>query len=109
METIRNKILKRIKNYRDLNNLSQDEISKKMNITQSAYARFESGKSKTDLELLELFCNTLKIDFEDFLYQKKQTDEASKIKPEKITVTFEVSPDKRDILLNLVTEENINK
>lgn len=57
MATERNEALSRVKMLRELRHLSQDQMAELMQITQSAYARFEAGKTKTDLEILEKFCN----------------------------------------------------
>lgn len=60
-------ILQNVKKIRELMNLSQDAMAEKMNITQSAYARFETGKSKTDLENLKKFCSVTNYSLVDLI------------------------------------------
>lgn len=64
-------ILEKIKNFRDKSGFSQELLAVKMNISQSKYARFESGKSKTDLDTLEIFCKAINITLKDFFSQNK--------------------------------------
>ena len=44
---MKEKIIKNVRIFREKANYSQEEIAEKMNITQSKYARFERGATKT--------------------------------------------------------------
>ncbi len=46
-------ILKNIKSLRELKGFSQKGIADHLGITQSSYARFETGAKKTDFDMLE--------------------------------------------------------
>ena len=46
-------ILKNIKSLRELKGFSQKGIADQLGITQSSYARFETGAKKTDFDMLE--------------------------------------------------------
>lgn len=95
---------KRLKDIREARNYSQEQMAEFMKITQSAYARFELGKIKTDLEILERFCSVVEMDIVDFfLYPKKLKDFQKEAVAEKVSITFEISPDKREHLLRMVT------
>jgi len=66
MENIRVATLFQIVYLRKKANLSQVEMAIKMEMTQSSYARFETGKSKTDLSDLSNFCKCLNLSLREF-------------------------------------------
>lgn len=66
MEDILEDILQHIAHLRKKGNFSQSEMAEKMKMTQSSYARFETGKSKTDLSDLISFCKCLNISLKQF-------------------------------------------
>ncbi len=104
MNTERLEILQKIKALREKYNLSQDLMADKMNITQSKYARFESGRSKTDLDTLELFCSTLNFTLKEFfIYPDKLNKEVEDIKT---FIQIELKKEKKDQVLKLVFGEN---
>lgn len=104
MEAEIKEILKKIRLIRENNNLSQETIADKMNITQSSYARFERGATKTDLESLLKFCKGVNMSFLDFVaYPDKVSKEKEKIKA---TLQIELEQDKKEQVLKLVFGEN---
>ena len=98
-------ILSKIKNLREKHNFSQDIMAEKMNITQSKYARFESGRTKTDLETLIIFCKTLKMSLKDFfIYPDKiNYDEDENVKA---VLQIELKKDKKEQVLKFIFGEN---
>lgn len=55
-------ILKNIKSLRELKGFSQKGIADKFGITQSSYARFETGAKKTDFDMLERVAEAFDVD-----------------------------------------------
>lgn len=60
-------ILKNVKNLRELEGWSQEDVAEKLSVSQSAYARFENGKTKTDLELLVKFATLVNMPLIDVI------------------------------------------
>ena len=56
-----------IKAIREKKGFSQELMAEKMQISQSAYARFELSKTKIDLKRLESFASVLNMDIVDVL------------------------------------------
>lgn len=54
-----------IKAHRLANNLTQEEMAKKMHMEKQTYARWENGKTRMTDEKLQLFASTLGIDVAD--------------------------------------------
>ena len=55
-------VLKNIRILRKIKGYSQDYIAKKMNITQSSYARFENQGVKIDYNIIEKVSEVLEMD-----------------------------------------------
>lgn|SRR5690606_8340911 len=55
-------ILKNIRVLRKIKGYSQDYIAKKMNITQSSYARFENQGVKIDFNIIQAVADVLETD-----------------------------------------------
>ena len=68
------KIGKLIKKIRQDNNLTQQELAKKYDITYQAVSKWENGKAIPDIALLKEICHDFNIDINDLLdgnYKKK--------------------------------------
>jgi transcriptional regulator with XRE-family HTH domain len=104
------KILENIRIFREKANLSQDTVADRMNITQSKYARFERGATKTDLEMVVLFCKVInKPLLEVITYPDTyiNVSDISQFKAEdRVALTIELNKDKREQVLKLVFGEN---
>lgn len=85
MEDIQEAILQHIARLRKKANFSQSEMAEKMKMTQSSYARFETGKSKTDLSDLINYCNCLNISLKQF-FELSDNLEACKQKKADFTI-----------------------
>jgi len=104
------KILENVRIYREKANLSQDQVADRMNITQSKYARFERGATKTDLESLLLFCQAInKSLIEVITYPDTYIDVSDIYKhrdEEMVSLTIELKKDKKEQVLKLVFGDN---
>lgn len=63
-------ILKKIKITRLVNEISQEQMAKKLKISVPTYCRFEKGITKTNIELLQNVSQILKLEF----FYPKETD-----------------------------------
>jgi transcriptional regulator with XRE-family HTH domain len=61
------KILENIRTLRESKGYSQDYMAVLMGITQSAYARFERGATKTDLQTISSIAQVLKMNLIDVI------------------------------------------
>tara|TARA_R110002074_G_scaffold75458_3_gene172506 strand:- start:733 stop:960 length:228 start_codon:yes stop_codon:yes gene_type:complete len=59
-------LLKKIRSIRLEKQISQNEISKRLNISQNAYCKMEQGKTKLDLYRFVQINNILEFDFYKF-------------------------------------------
>ena len=103
-----------IKELREKKQLSTYQVAKLMNITQSAYSRFENAKSKIDLARLESFANVMGMSVVDVLmYPDKYVNvrdipKEMKVYEPDVMIQFKVRGDKRDaILATILGEENL--
>lgn len=107
---MKEKIIKNVRIFREKANYSQEEIAEKMNITQSKYARFERGATKTDLDTLLLFCDTIGrslIEVITYPDTYVNIDDVSSMRSEdKVLLSIEIKKDKKDQILNLVFGDN---
>ena len=55
-------ILKNIRAIREMQKISQDQMAKKLGITQSRYARFEKEGKKIDYKLIEKIADVFKVE-----------------------------------------------
>jgi transcriptional regulator with XRE-family HTH domain len=62
-----NNLVYKIKKFRVSKGYSQEDISKKLNISQSAYAKIENGITKLDIDRLFDISKILEIDIADLL------------------------------------------
>jgi transcriptional regulator with XRE-family HTH domain len=102
-------ILKNIRAIREAKGYSQDQIADKLQISQSQYARFERGATKTDLETLYSFSSIVGLNLIDLItYPKKyiDIDEISGTETVEATLQIRLAKDKKDQVLKLVFGEN---
>ncbi len=105
VETVR----KNIELIRIARGFSQEGMAAEMHKTQSAYARFESGKTKIDLHTLELFAKVNNMSIIDVItYPKKYVDieEVEKQNSQLETIIqFRLPADKKTQILKLLFGE----
>jgi len=100
------KVLENIIKIRNEKRLSQEVIGDALGFSASNWSKIENGKQELKVDHLEKIAHTLGVDvIYLFTYPDKYVNSSTIENYERISVTFEVSPDKRDILLNLVTKK----
>ena len=102
-----NKILNNIRKIREINDISQETMADMLNMSQSAYARFELGKAKTDLSILSKIANKMDMSIIDIItYPKKYVDsESFKNKEEtKVTISIELKEETKKKVLELISK-----
>lgn len=63
---------------------TQDELGRKLNVTNKAVSKWETGETLPDVQLLEKLANTLEITIDELLTQKiSESKEDNKRKPKK--------------------------
>lgn len=101
------RILSNIKEIRLSKNLGQEWISEKIGITQAAYSNWEKGTRDLSYKNLLKIADALECSVMDIITHPNYTDIQINKTVEKVCVTFEVDPQKRDYLLQLVMGEKI--
>lgn len=99
MEDIQEAILRHIAHLRKKANFSQAEMAEKMKMTQSSYARFETGKSKTDLCDLINFCKCLNISLKLFF---ELSDSLELCQQDKADFTIKLIDGSREELIKIL-------
>lgn len=103
-------ILKNIRLIRETKGLSQDQIAERLKISQSQYARFERGATKTDLETLSEFAQSVGMNLIDVItYPKKYVEiDSSYSQGDTIETTLQIKlkNEKKDQVLRLVFGDN---
>jgi len=98
-----------IKKIRESKNLSQEDVAHKMGMSQSKYARFESGRTKTDLNTLLDFLKIIDMDMMGFIgYPEKfinVREIGNSTEPEAI-LQIKFGRDKRDKLFNFLFNDD---
>ena len=107
---MKNEILENVRIFREKANLSEDETAERMNITQSKYARFERGATKTDLETLLSFCKIVNKSLIEIITYPDTYINISDIsafkEEERVSLTIELKKDKKDQVLKLIFGDN---
>ena len=101
-------ILKNIELIRVARGFSQEGMAAEMNKTQSAYARFESGKTKIDLKTLEEFATANNMSIIDVItYPKKYVDkdEIANIDNIETSIQIKLSPSQKEKVLRILFGE----
>lgn len=63
---ITNYVANKIKYFREINNITQQELAESLNTTQQSIARYENGERKADQNTLFALANYFKISINDF-------------------------------------------
>jgi transcriptional regulator with XRE-family HTH domain len=104
----RKSILKNIAKIRKSKGFSQEYFANKLGMKQSGYALIEKGDRGLQYELLLQIAEVFEMDVIDIIvFPKKYVDADSIVlestpKSERVSITFEVSPNKRDYLLKMI-------
>jgi transcriptional regulator with XRE-family HTH domain len=99
-------VVQNIKEIRLKKGINQDIIADALDFDIANWSRIENGKQELKVDHLEKIANVLNVAVIDlFTYPEVYVNRKTIEEAERISVTFEVSPDKRDILLSLVTKK----
>ena len=97
-------IIDNIKKIRAEKGLNQLDIALAIGCSDSNWSKIENGKQLLKVNQLSKIADALGVSVVDLItYPKKFVDSSTIENYERISVTFEISPDKRDVLLKLVT------
>jgi len=100
------KVVQNIKEIRLKKGINQELIADALNFDIANWSRIENGKQDLKVDHLEKIAKVLGVEIIDlFTYPDVYVNRNTIEQAERISVTFEVSPDYRDILLNLVTKK----
>lgn len=103
------KIKDNIKKIRLEKGMTQDQFAEVLHLDPSVISKIEKGERVVKADDLIKFAKLIGEDVTYFYtYPKRYVDSDLLKNNERISVTFEVSPDKRDILLKLVTGQDSN-
>ena len=98
-------VVQNIKEIRTAKGINQDVIAEALSVDIAVISKIENGKRELKVNELSKSANCLGVDILYlFTYPKVFVDKES-LPPnnDKISVTFEISPDKREHLLKLIT------
>lgn len=84
--------------------LNKVEFANLLGIAEAKWNKISNGKQELSISELSNFASKLKMKEIDIYTYPIVYQERNDIQAERISVTFEVSPDKRDMLLKLVTK-----
>lgn len=108
-DTVYTPIIESIRKIQNDNNFTGTAMAEFLGITKGQYSKFLQGEVGLKIPQVAKLATSLKMNIIDvFTYPDVYINEKLTDNPERISVTFEVSPDKRDILLNLVTRKSEN-
>ena len=68
-----------IYNQRKRLGLTQDELGRKLNVTNKAVSKWETGETLPDIQLLEKLANTLEVTIDELLTQQKSDKAVEKV------------------------------
>lgn len=106
-------VIENIKRIREEKNISQEALSYAISDNKTTFSKVEARKRKLRVDELDKIANVLGVDILYlFTYPKKYVEAESIKRNDSVSITFEVSPAKRDALLRMVIEEqgiNIKK
>lgn len=106
MEYTEPQILKNILEIRNKKRLTQNYMGQCLGVDGATYSRIENGGIALSYAKLAEIAKALEISVVDIItYPKNFVDKDFANLPERISITFEVSPDKREHLLKMVTGE----
>ncbi len=97
-------VVKNIIEIRTKKGINQDLIADALNVDVSTISKIEKGSRKLKVDELSKIAHCLDVDLLYlFTYPETYVNKNSVESSERVSVTFEVSPDKKDYLIKLVT------
>jgi transcriptional regulator with XRE-family HTH domain len=99
-------ILYNIKKIRQEKGISQEYLANKLNIDVANYSRLESGKHELKISHIAIIAKVLQVrEIDIFTYPRIFVDKDTVQHADKVSVTFEISPDNIDLLLQLISKK----
>ncbi len=104
---------KNILYYRKRNGMTQEELSKKNNISRSAIALYEKGIRIPNAETIKLFCELFKITYEELMYfdfelKNNQIPERFRMLKQKDVIKVRFLAHNHTYIINEIYEEYMN-
>lgn len=102
-------VVRNIIEIRKEKRINQENIADALNVDATVISKIENGTRQLKVDELAKIAEILNEDvIYLFTYPKRYVDRSTLETNERISVTFEISPDKRDYLLKLVTQNEKN-
>lgn len=101
-------VIKNIREIRLQKGITQQVIADALNVDFSVVSNIEKGKRELKVKELDKIANALGVDLIYlFTYPKHYVAADSLQRNDSVSITFEVSPAKRDALLKMVMEDSV--
>lgn len=95
-------ILTNIKEIRLKKNMTQLDMASFLNIDTTLYNKIEKGKQDIKFKQVEIIATCFDMSVVDLITYPDKYVDVSQIESDKVSVTFEVSADKKALLLGLI-------
>lgn len=93
----------RIKYYRKLNKMNQDELAIVLNTTKQSISRYEKGIRKASQEILFQLCDVFNVTIDDFFPNKK--DDSNKILDYLLVILKTLNSDRQEKVYDYAMEQ----
>ena len=103
--TLKEKLGKKIKEYRQLQGISQEELAEQLDISQQTLSKIECGKNFLTSETLERISSVLGVNtYELFMFEEYNTQAEMLVEIEKYISIIRSNPQKLAFVKNMVKE-----
>lgn len=103
--TLKENLGKKIKEYRQLQGISQEELAEKLDISQQTLSKIECGKNFLTSETLERISSVLGVNtYELFMFEEYNTQADMLVEVEKYISIIKSNPQKLAFVKNMVKE-----
>lgn len=98
---------KRIREYRKLKNLSQEQLAEKINISTTHMSHIETGSTKLSLQVLVDIAKVLNVNTDDLIFEQKTQILINRIN----NILSECNEEQIEVITNIVeaTKDALNK
>ena len=98
---------KRIREYRKLKNLSQEQLAEKINISTTHMSHIETGSTKLSLQVLVDIAKVLNVNTDDLIFEQKSQILVNRIN----NILSECNEEQIEVITNIVeaTKDALNK
>lgn len=103
--TLKENLGKKIKEYRQLQGISQEELAEQLDISQQTLSKIECGKNFLTSETLERISSVLGVNtYELFMFEEYNTQAEMLVEIEKYISIIRSNPQKLAFVKNMVKE-----